>query len=69
MCITLARSLRSLRLMVDVREIYIRILMDMNEISRTIEFKDGDDWWRDTLKTSIDDNADSGAYYEPWIVI
>ncbi len=67
MCITLARSLRSLRL-VDVREIYIRILMDMNEISRTIEFKDGDDW-RDTLKTSIDDNADSGAYYESWIVI
>ena len=40
MCITLARSLRSLRFMVDVREIYIRILMDMNEISRTIEFKE-----------------------------
>jgi hypothetical protein len=54
---------------VEVREIYIRIrirIVMKGEISRTCVIKtvEEDDKWRDTLKTSVDNDIDTTVSYE-----
>ena len=68
------RSLRcarsaALASIVEVREIYIRIrirIVMKGEISRTCVIKtvEEDDKWRDTLKTSVDNDIDTTVSYE-----
>jgi hypothetical protein len=64
-----ARSLAALASIVEVREIYIRIrirIVMKGEISRTCVIKtvEEDDKWRDTLKTSVDNDIDTTVSYE-----
>ena len=62
-------ALRSLRLSKFERDIYIRIrirIVMKGEISRTCVIKtvEEDDKWRDTLKTSVDNDIDTTVSYE-----